>query len=120
MTPSNITGDSFKSSSNQNVSVSVKGTARIRESLPQKSLPKYNLEEVDKEYESDSIEYYKMLSAEFDYDEVKNSDNFVVIQYDDSVYRGQVEKLGSKIRHGYGVVVYKNKISVNAQTIESP
>ncbi len=37
-----------------------------------------NTEEVAFEYESDSIEIYKMLSNEFDYDEVKETDRFVI------------------------------------------
>jgi hypothetical protein len=76
--------------------------------------------EVDQQYESDSIEQYQMVSNEFDYDEVKRSANFAVIHFEDSTYRGQVEKPGSKVRCGYGVMVYKNKITVNAQKAYEP
>lgn len=38
-----------------------------------------NTTEVDQEFESDSIEYYRMLSNEFDYDKIRLSENFVVI-----------------------------------------
>jgi hypothetical protein len=37
-----------------------------------------NTEEVAFEYESDSIEIYKMISNEFDYDEVKETESFVI------------------------------------------
>jgi|LauGreDrversion4_2_1035121.scaffolds.fasta_scaffold43135_2 hypothetical protein len=47
-----------------------------------------NTEEVAFEYESDSIEIYKMISNEFDYDEIKETETFVIKQYKDSIYRG--------------------------------
>ena len=47
-----------------------------------------------------------MLSNEFDYELIKSSENFVVIQYEDSIYRGQVESYGSRIRNGFGVIIY--------------
>jgi len=47
-----------------------------------------NTEEVAFEYESDSIEIYKMISNEFDYDSIKETDSFVIKQYKDSIYRG--------------------------------
>lgn len=37
-----------------------------------------NTEEVAFEYESDSIEIYKMISNEFDYEALKELDDFVI------------------------------------------
>ena len=58
------------------------------------------------DYESDTIELYDMLSSEFDYEEMRTtSKNFLVKQYKDSIYRGEVNK--AKKREGRGVVVYE-------------
>jgi hypothetical protein len=38
-----------------------------------------------------------------------------VIQYADGIYRGQVKSKGSRIRHGFGIIVYKPKIDVKAE-----
>lgn len=37
-----------------------------------------NTEEVAFEYESDSIEIYKMISNEFDYDAIKETESFII------------------------------------------
>ena len=47
-----------------------------------------NTDEVAFECESDSIEIYKMISDEFNYEELKETDNFVIKHYKDSIYRG--------------------------------
>ena len=57
------------------------------------------------EYESETIELYEMISAEFDYEELrKESPNFNIKQYKDSIYRGEINK--KRKRHGKGVIVY--------------
>ena len=40
------------------------------------------------EYDSDSIEKYDMISNEFDYESVRQSDTFGIKQYRDCIYRG--------------------------------
>ena len=40
------------------------------------------------EYESDTIERYEMISAEFDYEEVRKDETFGIKQYKDCIYRG--------------------------------
>ena len=45
-------------------------------------------EDLQFEYESDSIEKYDMLSNEFDYEEVRKNESFGVKQYKDAIYRG--------------------------------
>ena len=40
------------------------------------------------EYESDTIERYEMISAEFDYEEVRKDECFGIKQYKDCIYRG--------------------------------
>jgi len=57
------------------------------------------------EYESETIELYEMISNEFDYEELrKESPNFNIKQYKDSIYRGEINK--KRKRHGKGVIVY--------------
>lgn len=57
-------------------------------------------------YESDTIELYEMISSEFDYEELRvKSPNFIIKQYKDSLYRGEINKL--KKRSGLGVCVYE-------------
>lgn len=57
-----------------------------------------------------------MISNQFDLDFVKTQPNYTVLRFKDSVYRGQYKKIGKeKIRHGYGIMVYKQTITVNAQ-----
>ena len=59
------------------------------------------------EYESETIELYEMISKEFDYDLLrKESPNFSIKQYKDSLYRGEINT--NKKREGCGVVVYEN------------
>jgi len=48
-----------------------------------------------------------MISNEFDYEDVRASENFGIKQYKDSIYRGQLEKKTRK-RHGLGAIVYQN------------
>lgn len=57
------------------------------------------------EYESDTIERYTMLSEEFDYEEVRTSDRFVIKRYKDSLYRGEANP-DTRKRGGRGVMVY--------------
>lgn len=57
------------------------------------------------EYESDTIERYEMLSEEFDYEQVRNNENFVIKRYKDSLYRGEANP-ETKKRSGRGVMVY--------------
>lgn len=58
------------------------------------------------DYESETIELYDMLSMEFDYEDIrKNSLNFLIKQYKDSLYRGEVNK--ARKREGKGVIVYE-------------
>ena len=40
------------------------------------------------DYESDSIYRYQMLSTEFSYDEIRETDSFKIKQYRDAIYRG--------------------------------
>ena len=60
------------------------------------------------EYDSDTIEEYKMISAEFDYHHLLKDDSFSVKQYKDSIYRGQIDITGTMKRHGKGVLVYNS------------
>jgi hypothetical protein len=60
------------------------------------------------EYESDTIEEYKMISAEFSFEEIRDLDSFAIKQYKDSIYRGEIDWLGTKKRHGKGVIVYNS------------
>ena len=47
-----------------------------------------------------------MLSGEFDYDELRNtSAKFLIKQYKDSIYRGEIDK--NRKRSGKGVIVYE-------------
>jgi len=58
------------------------------------------------EYESETIELYEMISEEFDYEELrKNSAQFNIKQYKDSIYRGEINK--KRKREGQGVIVYE-------------
>ena len=58
------------------------------------------------EYESETIELYDMMSSEFDYEDVRlNSPCFIIKQYKDSLYRGEVN--ANKKREGRGVIVYE-------------
>mmetsp|Transcript_42208 Transcript_42208/g.64711 ORF Transcript_42208/g.64711 Transcript_42208/m.64711 type:complete len:102 (-) Transcript_42208:3157-3462(-) len=57
------------------------------------------------EYESETIELYEMISQEFDYEHLrKESANFNIKQYKDSIYRGEINN--KRKRHGKGVIVY--------------
>ena len=58
------------------------------------------------EYESESIELYNMISNEFDYETIRQSENFGIKQYRDCIYRGQLDDATRK-RDGLGVLVYK-------------
>ena len=58
------------------------------------------------EYESDTIERYEMISAEFDYEEVRKQETFGIKQYKDCIYRGQLNE--KRQREGAGVLVYQN------------
>ena len=52
-------------------------------------MTKNELGEVALEYESDSIEYYKMLSNEFNYEKIKQDPLFNIKQYKNgAIYRG--------------------------------
>ena len=62
--------------------------------------------EDSEEDELEVLQKYEMLSNEFDYEELKNSDNFYVKKYRDSIYRGEI---ANRKRHGKGVIVYDNK-----------
>lgn len=57
------------------------------------------------EYDSDSVEKYHMISNEFDYESIRQSESFGMKQYRDSIYRGQLNSRTKK-RQGYGVLVY--------------
>jgi hypothetical protein len=58
------------------------------------------------DYESETIELYRMISTEFDYEAIRlKSPLFTIKQYKDSIYRGEVHSKTFK-RHGKGVVVY--------------
>ena len=59
------------------------------------------------EYESDTIEQYQMVSNEFNYEELKESERFAIKQYKDCIYRGQIGRENRK-RDGQGVLVYDN------------
>ena len=48
-----------------------------------------------------------MLSSEFDYNAVIDSDNFAIKHFKDAVYKGEIEADTNK-RHGKGVIIYKN------------
>jgi hypothetical protein len=57
------------------------------------------------DYESETIELYEMLSELFDYDLLrKESPNFIIKQYKDSIFRGEVN--ARRKREGKGVIVY--------------
>lgn len=58
------------------------------------------------DYESETIELYEMISELFDYDLLrKESANFNVKQYKDSIYRGEINE--KRKREGKGVIVYE-------------
>lgn len=46
-----------------------------------------------------------MESNEFNYEEVKLSDNFAIKQYKDAIYKGELKE---KKREGRGVIIYNN------------
>jgi hypothetical protein len=54
------------------------------------------------------VEKYQMISNEFDYEQVRLSENFGIKQYRDSIYRGQLDPQTKK-RQGLGVLVYTEK-----------
>ena len=44
------------------------------------------------EYESDTIERYEMISNEFSFEELRESERFAIKQYKDCIYRGQLAR----------------------------
>jgi hypothetical protein len=57
------------------------------------------------EYESETMELYEMISELFDYDLLrKESQNFFIKQYKDSIYRGEINEKRKRV--GKGVIVY--------------
>lgn len=64
-------------------------------------MAKWNIDEMD--------ENYTMESNMFDYEEIKQSQNFGVKKYADSIYRGELT--ASNKRHGFGIMLYrKNRV----------
>ncbi len=48
---------------------------------------------------------YEMESNEFDYEEIKETENFAIKHYKDGVYKGEI---GETKRNGKGVMIYKS------------
>lgn len=46
-----------------------------------------------------------MISNQFDYDIVKESDDFGIKQYKDAIYRGELK---GRLRQGKGAIQYRN------------
>ena len=44
------------------------------------------------EYDSDTIEKYEMISNEFDYEAIRQDNQFGIKQYKDCIYRGQLNQ----------------------------
>lgn len=67
----------------------------------QDNLEKWNIDDIDEEYQ--------MESNMFDYESVKILPNFGVKKYADSVFRGELDDTNQ--RSGFGVMVYrKNRV----------
>ena len=48
---------------------------------------------------------YQMVSNEFDYEELLESELFGIKKYRDAIYRGEIE---NRKRQGKGVIIYDN------------
>ena len=79
----------------------------LRKEMMDKGFRPSSVHEDRFEYESDSIEKYEMISNEFNYEELRESERFAIKQYKDCIYRGQLHR-ESKQRDGLGVLVYNN------------
>lgn len=63
------------------------------------------LKDNQNKWEEESItEDYFMESTMFDYNELKQLENFGIKKYSDAIYRGE---LGNGKRHGKGIMFYK-------------
>ena len=49
---------------------------------------------------------YKMLSSVFEYQDLRNEENFQFVKFKDALYRGQIKDVDK--REGKGIMVYES------------
>ena len=60
---------------------------------------------MSKQEEDEFMKDFQLLTDLFDLDELKQSENFAIKKYKESVYRGEIL---NKVRNGFGVCSYTN------------